>query len=95
MDHLTLRLADMTILAHSVTELDENGHHKGSHWDVLVSDELTGERELATWTNEQFNAVVVLTIAGEEDIIFPVRDALYAIAEPLLAGWKSNVRPIP
>lgn len=65
--------------------------------DVLVTDNLTGKQVKCQWSLQQFQAVAVLAIAGD-DFFSDVQDPnayLYEIAEKALIGFPSEVRPIP
>jgi len=59
------------------------------HWDVVVSDNVTGKTFGAVWTPRELGAVLELAIAGEDiaenESDESVLRRLYAIAEPLFA----------
>lgn len=62
---------------------------------VTCTDSLSGKSVQGYWTLQQWQAVMVLAIAGEEDMISASSPDLYEIAEKALIGFPSEVRPIP
>jgi hypothetical protein len=96
-EQMSARIADTEMVA----TLTVNGN-----WKVVCTDHFDGpsSREEghvkiveAVWTNQQIAAVYALFAGmGEESETPPeVTKYLYSIAEPAIAGWPNNVRPIP
>ena len=81
--HITLE--DSTMVFERETEF----------WTLRVVDGPTGKmRKWTDLTDEQIAAVVALALAGDFTSQ-NITNALYDIAEPLMAGVDNQVRPIP
>lgn len=93
MDMITYRMADTLLVATTTTR--DDGKIEDC-WYVQVTDLHSGEYANGVWTQTELNAIVCLAFAGESELMPKmIADGFYKIAEPALAGWKSNVRPIP
>jgi hypothetical protein len=82
---LTLVLEDLTVVA----------TRKPAGWVGESYYAYTNTSRVFTVTDEQMAAIVALGIASDEWTTETARDALYSIAEPAVAGWPSDCRPMP
>lgn len=62
---------------------------KSAFWNVLLVDAITGASEKLELTNEEANALLIISVLGDE----PKGSGLYEVIEPKLVNCK--VRPIP
>ncbi len=67
-----------------------------NRWHVECQDMMTGKREGAVWTNDEFASIMALFLGvGEDKTPGFDHTELYKTCEPLLASWPKEVRPIP
>lgn len=65
-------------------------------WVVYVWDLPTGKSFSAEWSQDQFNAAVILAMAGEDNLLTEdVRAKLYEIVGPLFVNHPKECRFVP
>ena len=67
-----------------------------NEWDVHVMDLPTSKSFTAKMTNDQFNAALILAMAGEDGLIDETtKTKLYEIVEPIFANRPKECRYVP
>lgn len=97
-DSVTLRFADMLLTAYSFSFAEKPGDElKPAGWRVICHDTHTGQTETGEFSDKEFNAMMILAIAGETELLSEeVTENAYEILKySAMKHWRSEVRPIP
>ena len=101
MIHFTMILEDLVLTSTLRTIDSEDGENDRQYaYDIHACDNLTGESGKATWTQDQWRAVMII-LANDDNDRWGLDDQsmeqkrLYNIAKPAVAMLPDSCRPIP
>lgn len=93
-DCAVLSMAD-TLLTADRRDNGDDAEHRYT-WHVLAVDRMSGKTHQCQWTDAQMGAVSALFHGIGENCLLPsVGEYLYSVAEPAVAGFPMECRPIP
>lgn len=94
MIHITMILEDLVLT--STLRMINSEDEPSQVFDVHVCDGMTGESGKATWTKDQWRAVMTILVDDDDQSMgVDQQKRLYDIAEPAVAMLPDSCRPIP